>query len=49
MNSKECNFSEIAVIIPAFNEEQAIGDLIEELRQCIPDVHIVVINDGSGD
>lgn len=49
MNSKECNFSEVAVIIPAFNEEQAIGDLIEELRQCTPDVHIVVINDGSSD
>lgn len=48
-NLDECKLSEVAVIIPAFNEEEAIGDLIDELRQSIPEVDIVVINDGSKD
>ncbi len=39
----------IAVIVPAFNEEESIGPLIDELRTAVPEVDIVVINDGSSD
>jgi hypothetical protein len=38
-----------AVIIPAFNEEGAIGDLLDELKQHCPDLDVIVINDGSTD
>lgn len=45
MNEK----TKIAVIIPAFNEEEAIGPLLQELKKELPEVDIVVINDGSSD
>lgn len=37
------------VIIPAFNEEAAIGNVIHELRQVLPDVPVLVIDDSSSD
>jgi glycosyltransferase involved in cell wall biosynthesis len=37
------------VIVPAFNEEASIGGLIDEIRRYVPDLEIVVINDGSSD
>ena len=37
------------VIIPAFNEEQAIGECIETLLQNYPEIKINIINDGSSD
>jgi len=37
------------VIVPAFNEEASIGSLIREIRQTVPELPIVVINDGSVD
>lgn len=37
------------VIVPAFNEEASIGVLIDEIRRYVPDLEIVVINDGSSD
>ncbi len=39
----------IAVIIPAYNEEAAIGPLLDELGREVPDVDCIVINDGSAD
>jgi len=42
--------SHTVVIIPAYNEERAIGDLISGIRAVVGDaVDIVVINDGSSD
>lgn len=41
--------SKIAVIIPAFNEEKAIGALIGEIKKDAPFLDIVVVNDGSRD
>lgn len=41
--------SKDAVIIPAFNEEGSIGDLIAELKQWVPDLDVIVISDGSSD
>ncbi len=37
------------VIIPAYNEEKAIGKVIEDLLKNFPQGDIVVINDGSRD
>lgn len=37
------------VIVPAFNEELCIGSLVDEIRQCVPGMEVLVINDGSSD
>jgi glycosyltransferase involved in cell wall biosynthesis len=37
------------VIIPAFNEQEAIGDVISELREVLPNVPVLVIDDCSED
>jgi glycosyltransferase involved in cell wall biosynthesis len=36
-------------ILPAFNEEQAIGRVIDEIRAADPDLKILVVDDGSTD
>lgn len=41
--------SDTLVIIPAFNEETGISDLIAKIRHHVPDFDILVINDGSSD
>ncbi|MGI5868034.1 MAG: glycosyltransferase family 2 protein [Kiritimatiellia bacterium] len=38
-----------AIIIPAFNEAEAIGLLLDEARACMPGVKTIVISDGSLD
>lgn len=40
---------EIFIIIPCFNEELCIESTIENLRSKMPDVRIVIVNDGSSD
>jgi glycosyltransferase involved in cell wall biosynthesis len=40
---------ELLVIIPALNEEAALPAVIDELRAWSPDVHILVVDDGSTD
>jgi glycosyltransferase involved in cell wall biosynthesis len=40
---------DILVIIPAFNEEHAIGGVIRELREIQPEVEVLVVDDGSTD
>jgi glycosyltransferase involved in cell wall biosynthesis len=44
-SSAHCN--RIFIVIPAFNEERAIGDLVAELRRRYD--HVVVVNDCSTD
>jgi glycosyltransferase involved in cell wall biosynthesis len=39
----------VLVIIPAFNEEETIADVILGLRKEAPDFDLVVVNDGSKD
>ncbi len=39
----------LLVIIPALNEEAALAGVIRELRTWSPDVHILVVDDGSTD
>jgi glycosyltransferase involved in cell wall biosynthesis len=37
------------VIIPAFNEEGAVGNVVRAVRSAMPAAHVVVVNDGSSD
>lgn len=39
----------LSVILPAKNESAALGNLLKELKQRLPDAEIIVVNDGSTD
>jgi glycosyltransferase involved in cell wall biosynthesis len=39
----------LTVVIPAYNEEKTVGDVIREVRQHVPAARILVIDDGSTD
>ncbi len=39
----------VLVAIPAFNEEDSLGAVLDGLRHAAPDMHAVVIDDGSTD
>jgi glycosyltransferase involved in cell wall biosynthesis len=39
----------ILVVIPAFNEEERIATVIQQVKQHIPEAQILVVNDGSSD
>ena len=43
------NAQKVSVIIPAFNEEKTIGDIVNRIRGYLPESEIIVINDGSED
>ncbi len=43
------NKSKISIIIPVYNEADAIGDLVLQIRSLYPDFELIVINDGSSD
>jgi glycosyltransferase involved in cell wall biosynthesis len=45
----ETTKSRDAIIIPAYNEEKSIGCLIDELREYVPHIDVILINDGSVD
>ena len=40
---------EVTVLLPAYNEEQSIGNTIREIKQLYSDYEILVVNDGSTD
>jgi hypothetical protein len=39
----------ILVLIPAFNEEERIGEVIRGVRRCLSEATVLVVNDGSSD
>ncbi len=39
----------VSVIIPAYNEEGSIGEIVSDIRERYPDFEIIVVNDGSKD
>ena len=41
--------SDTLVFIPAWNEEQNLPDVIDDLRATIPDADVLVVDDGSTD
>jgi len=45
----EMSKPEVSIIIPACNEAEAIGGVIQKIKERYPDFEIIVINDGSTD
>jgi len=39
----------VLIMIPAYNEEQTVGDIVKSVRNLYPDFKVVVIDDGSDD
>ena len=37
------------IVMPAFNEEESVGDVVREVFSALPGVHCLVVNDGSAD
>jgi glycosyltransferase involved in cell wall biosynthesis len=40
---------EVTILLPAYNEEQAIAETIRQIRKLQPDFEILVVDDGSTD
>jgi len=43
------NTDNVLIIIPAFNEESYIGDVIKDVRRLYPSIDILVVDDNSSD
>jgi prepilin-type processing-associated H-X9-DG protein len=41
--------SDVTIIIPAYNERDAIGAVVQDLKAALPGAEIIVVNDGSTD
>jgi len=39
----------VSIIIPTYNEDQSIGDLVSKIIELYPKFEVIVINDGSTD
>lgn len=39
----------MVIIIPAWNEQETLPDVVREVREVLPSVDVVVVNDGSTD
>lgn len=39
----------LSIIIPVFNEEKSLGNIIDRLRNVLPQAEIIVVDDGSTD
>jgi len=39
----------LLILIPAFNEERAVGHVVQEVRQTLPGTPVLVVDDGSSD
>ncbi len=37
------------VVVPALNEEESVARVIGEVKSSLPDAHVLVVDDGSGD
>lgn len=46
---EEAKKYEVTVLLPAYNEEQAIAGTIQKIRELYPDFEILVVDDGSTD
>lgn len=45
----EFHHKNITIVLPAYNEAEAIGNVISSLRQALPEVTLLVVDDGSHD
>ncbi len=39
----------ISIVIPFYNEEECVQDVLAEVREACPDAEIIAVNDGSSD
>jgi len=39
----------VLLVLPAYNEEEAVGDVVREVRRVLPDFACLVVDDGSAD
>jgi len=46
---KQSDTTNTVIVVPAYNEEASIGALLAEIRQQVPGIGVVVVNDGSED
>lgn len=49
MSESYSKAEKITILLPAFNEEQSIGETIGEIRKLYPNFEILVVDDGSTD
>jgi glycosyltransferase involved in cell wall biosynthesis len=47
--SSESPTDRVLIVVPAWNEEQVVGATIAEIRGTLPDVDVLVVDDGSTD
>lgn len=40
---------DVSIVLPARNEATSLGDLLAELRECMPAAEVIVVDDGSTD
>jgi glycosyltransferase involved in cell wall biosynthesis len=43
------NLSDISIVIPAFNEAEAVGTVVRNVKQALPQCELIVVDDGSTD
>lgn len=48
-NEKPLKHRDTLVIIPAFNEERHVGEVIAAIAEALPGTHVLVVDDGSRD
>jgi glycosyltransferase involved in cell wall biosynthesis len=41
--------SRVLIIVPAWNEQESIAGTVAEIRSCVPDADLLVVDDGSSD
>ncbi len=41
--------SKVLVVIPAYNEENTLAEVVRDVKEHFPEAHILVVNDGSAD
>ncbi|MGJ3259980.1 MAG: glycosyltransferase family 2 protein [Rhodospirillales bacterium] len=48
-DSQPIRFADVNVVMPAYNEAEGIGGLVERVRAISPDLEVIVVDDGSTD
>lgn len=49
MNRPSAGTPAALIVVPAWNEEQVVGDTVREIRATVPGVPVLVVDDGSTD
>lgn len=48
-NERDSPNFRVLVVVPAFNEEGSVGQVVAEINRCIPDADVLVVDDSSLD